>query len=413
MERESTYLSLPLLERVQALDDARAATATLVAFELAERGDYTEGFDVVERGRARALLASFHGSTAGRPEPAAARPGLPADVAVVYYATLPDRVIGWVIAGGRTRHFVAAVPLAAVRRMVDRLSVDIQSGLALPEVQARSADLFSQLIAPALPLIGSAGRIVFVPDGPLWGLPFAIAPDSRGQPLIARYILTMAPSLAAFQDASASLSGFAADGVLAIGDGHDARLSALPHLAHADREAADVGAVYTRALVLAGSDATVRRVVSAAQPVVHFAGHAVANVRAPALSALLLAAEPGAGSDGGLTAGDIAGTHFVGAKVVVLATCDGAVGKLADGEGMLSLSQMFFAAGVPSVVASLWPVSDDATGLMVRFHRALRERRDASTALRLAQLNTWQNGGAVRDWAAFVAIGGVGTGAFE
>jgi CHAT domain-containing protein len=295
--------------------------------------------------------------------------------------------------------------------MVARVSADVQSGLALTDVQARSADVFAQVIAPALPLIGSPRRLVIVPDGPLWSLPFAVAPDQGGQPLIARYPVTIAPSLAAFQMASARLSGFVADGVLAIGDGHNVRDSALPRLAYADREAADIGALYPRAVVLSGAAATARRVASAVQPVVHFAGHSVANTRAPSMSALLLAPDPADGSDGALTADDIAGTRFVGAKVVVLATCDGAVGKLAQGESVLSLAQMFFAAGVPAVVASLWPVADDSVGFMVQFHRALREQGDPSIALRIAQLNVLHEGGAVRDWAAFVMIGGVVSGA--
>ena len=71
-------------------------------------------------------------------------------------------------------------------------------------------------------------------------------------------------------------------------------------------------------------------------------------------------------------------------------------------------------AGVPIVVASLWPVDSAATAdLMISFHRHRKEDPDhISTvqALRRAQLemihNTQPNSNASFGWAAFVAIGG-------
>ena len=76
------------------------------------------------------------------------------------------------------------------------------------------------------------------------------------------------------------------------------------------------------------------------------------------------------------------------------------------------MARPFIAAGVPLVVASLWPVDSDPTaGLMIDFHK-LRKVEGLSTveALRRAQINMLR-GPEERFrqpyyWAPFVAIGG-------
>ena len=75
----------------------------------------------------------------------------------------------------------------------------------------------------------------------------------------------------------------------------------------------------------------------------------------------------------------------------------------------MSVARAFVAAGVPSVVASLWPVNDDQE-LFTTFHRELRQRRDAASALREAQLAAFRQGGGmgqVRSWGGLAALGGI------
>ncbi|MBK9778412.1 MAG: CHAT domain-containing protein [bacterium] len=56
------------------------------------------------------------------------------------------------------------------------------------------------------------------------------------------------------------------------------------------------------------------------------------------------------------------------AQLVVLAACASAGGEVLAGEGLQGLSSAFLAAGVPALVATLWPVDDLATArLMERF----------------------------------------------
>jgi CHAT domain-containing protein len=103
--------------------------------------------------------------------------------------------------------------------------------------------------------------------------------------------------------------------------------------------------------------------------------------------------------------------------LVVLSACDTARGKAESGEGVLGLVRGFQMAGAKQVIASLWPVDDEATRLLMERFYALylddESPRPAATALREASL--WlrdQARGAngrrfdhPRHWAAFVVYG--------
>ncbi len=57
---------------------------------------------------------------------------------------------------------------------------------------------------------------------------------------------------------------------------------------------------------------------------------------------------------------------WLSAEVVLLSGCRTGTGKIALGEGALSLARAFQAAGCPAVVLSLWKVRDDATTSLIR-----------------------------------------------
>jgi CHAT domain-containing protein len=140
--------------------------------------------------------------------------------------------------------------------------------------------------------------------------------------------------------------------------------------------------------------------------VIHFAGHAIVDDRAPLYSALVLAtASPS--EDGLLEAREVADLSL-DAALVVLSACETARGEIGTGEGVIGLSWAFFAAGCPTAVVSQWRAESAATAqLMIEFHRRLRGGGTTAEALREAQRTIRRSAGYRHPfyWAPFIAIG--------
>lgn len=136
-------------------------------------------------------------------------------------------------------------------------------------------------------------------------------------------------------------------------------------------------------------------------PILHFATHGLFDDQQGLNSALALTPQ---GGDGFLTAEEIMGLSLR-ADLAVLSACDTARGSI-TGDGMIGLSRSFFAAGVPSLVSSLWPVADLSTAaLMEQFYRNLQMQPDKAQALRQAMLTTMVSYPDPTDWGAFVLMG--------
>jgi CHAT domain-containing protein len=201
--------------------------------------------------------------------------------------------------------------------------------------------------------------------------------------------------------------------ILAVGNPafDRARNPGLSPLPFAEREAASVAALYRPSVLLSGAAATREEVLKhmASASIVHFAGHAVHNEVAPAMSYLLLAPSSPA-DDGRFHASEIAALQLRGTRLVVLGACSTGTGVARFGEGPLTIARPFLAAGVPSVVASLWDVDDGETAkIMIRFHALVLEGRPAAAALRQAQLGMLSSADPAdrdpRNWGAFITIG--------
>jgi CHAT domain-containing protein len=98
--------------------------------------------------------------------------------------------------------------------------------------------------------------------------------------------------------------------------------------------------------------------------------------------------------DGVLTALEVAVLDLSQCDLAVLSACETGLGKAAGGEGLLGLQRAFQVANAKTVVASLWSVNDDATGLLItEFYRNLWERNlPKGESLRQAQLKMLRGG---------------------
>jgi CHAT domain-containing protein len=171
--------------------------------------------------------------------------------------------------------------------------------------------------------------------------------------------------------------------------------------------------------VLLGGEATEQAVKSELRKasMAHFAMHYWVDESSEMLSGFPLASGGASsaghgGRDGFLQSYEIYKMKLPRTRLVVLSGCQTGIEQQYSGEGAVGVARPFLVAGVPSVVASLWPIDSTASAeLMINFHRL--RRRDALAApeaLRRAQIEMARG----RDahyrhpfyWAPFVAIGG-------
>ena len=122
--------------------------------------------------------------------------------------------------------------------------------------------------------------------------------------------------------------------------------------------------------------------------IIHFATHSVIDSGHPELSRIVLSlvSESGAPRPGLLLLKDIYRMNL-SSDLVVLSSCQTAIGQLDVGEGPMSLSRGFLFAGSKSVLATLWAVDDEATAEFIgRFYKhLLREGFSPIDALSTAQ----------------------------
>src|SRR5262249_3651241 len=121
-------------------------------------------------------------------------------------------------------------------------------------------------------------------------------------------------------------------------------------------------------------------------------------------------------SDGWLTALEVEKLDLWGTELVVLSACDTGRGEVQVGEGVLGLRRAFQIAGAECVLASLWPVPDTETGvLMADCLQRWLDGAPPAPALRQAQLALIRQLRASKDeklrqapplyWAGFVCHG--------
>jgi CHAT domain-containing protein/tetratricopeptide (TPR) repeat protein len=313
---------------------------------------------------------------------------MPSGRAIIDYVVL-DSVVGALVA---TRAGVSIVALDvgpdSVRHWVARFRAPIaprvgssidRAHLGFDDVMA--ARLYEALIDPLMPLLGGRTEIAILPDGVLHMLPFDALLSSRAPRrfLIDDYTIvyaTPASRSPARQRADSAWS------VLAVGGEPGAVVGAVEELRAID------SVIGRRLTILQGAGATaagVRRAAETTRPsVVHLATHAEANDVSPDHARLALAPDSSS-TEGWLRAFEIRDWQLHGA-LVVLSACETAVGRLAGGEGTLSISRAFLQAGAASTVATLWPIGAPTAELMAPFYRGLERGTSPAAALRAARL---------------------------
>jgi CHAT domain-containing protein len=189
--------------------------------------------------------------------------------------------------------------------------------------------------------------------------------------------------------------------------------AALSPLAGARAEAESLAA-FLGVVALEGaaaSEAAVRARLADAS-LVHLATHGLAYGTPERARESFVALTPGNGQDGLLRADELLSDPALKltADLVVLSACQTGVGEITRSEGTVGLQRAFLIRGASSMLVSLWNVSDDATGLLMRrfYERWLGgELVSKAEALRGAQTDVRSDPRFTnpRYWAAFQLIG--------
>jgi CHAT domain-containing protein len=184
--------------------------------------------------------------------------------------------------------------------------------------------------------------------------------------------------------------------LLAAAYGH---AEGLPSLLHAEQEGREIASIYgVEPLVGAAATESSFREQAGRAKLIHVAAHGQLNAANPLFSRLVLA--PDQANDGSLEVHEVYGLDLRNADLVTLSACQTQLGVRNGGDDLVGLSRAFIAgAGVPTVVASLWSVDDEATAaLMKAFYAGMRSGLGKAEALQVAQ-TTVRSDKAHPEWA--------------
>ena len=270
--------------------------------------------------------------------------------------------------------------------------------------------LYNVLMAPVAALLPDDGLLTIVPYGPLHKLPFHALYDGT-QFLVERCQVQYLPASSLLvhlaertNERQHHLSGttMPVKRPLVLGYSGNGQLQRTINEARQLAEMLE-GRCYLE------REATVAHLSEQASgsPIIHIATHGHSRLDAPNFSYVLLA-------DGQLNAIDAFSLDLSSCQLVTLSGCETGISLSGGGDEQLGLGRAFLAAGVDSLVISLWPVEDNATGeLMHRFYQRLLQGDTKSQALRSAQCSLLHSESANYAhpyfWAAFRLVGSTDT----
>ncbi len=287
--------------------------------------------------------------------------------------------------------------------------------------------LFENLLKPVLEgMPKNVNRLMIVPHGSLFHLPFAALHDGTGY-LCEKYAFSYLPSISLipvlFRTAStqtdstskskylvSAISDYSAtrrDGLVFSSTLRSAAgLDDLSYTVEEARSILKVGEVASTEARLLTNEEVKQNLATlfGEYPVVHFAGHAIFNPEEPMASGLVL-------SDGTvLTAASILERSSLRTncgRLLVLSACQTGVNLVTPGGEILGLARALMYAGMPNLVLSLWEVADRSTSdLMQSFHSLWKAgEQSIAQALQQAQKKAVASGQPIHAWAPFIHFG--------
>ncbi|MBK6899795.1 MAG: CHAT domain-containing protein [bacterium] len=373
-----------------------------------ERSDPVAAFDAAQRYKARTMLERILGPGEELPVAQEAPPITLHDLQAavlkpgeVLLDVFAGRDRGWLFVV--TRDDLLARPLpggdgweAVLAPLFTQLAHPFDDFDARGAVAARDT-LLGAPGSPAAAAVAGAATVFVCPDGVLHRAPFALllAPAEPRRLPSATVLAHLRASAAPPPQAAC---------VLAVAGRENAGRG---RLSGAEAEVARLRRRFRRVTVPSAARTETAAFGGAAVEsfdVLHFASHGEVDARRPWNSALVFG---DADRPLRVRAGDIARLDLK-AQLAVLSSCGSADGQLVAGEGVPGLASGFLSAGVPAVVATLWPVDDAATSRLIGvFYDELAAGRPPAAALGAARAALREDPATSHPfyWAGFVLLG--------
>ncbi|MFM6396733.1 MAG: CHAT domain-containing protein, partial [Planktothrix sp.] len=313
-------------------------------------------------------------------------------------------------------------PLPSLNELIQGTRASLESeisALTVGNVKNKQLNkLYQLLIEPIADLLpeNPQDRIIFIPHQDLLLVPFQALIDEQGNYLIQKHTILTSPSIQLLQliaeqqkqqprtgGNTALVLGNPQMPKVALNPGEEPKL--LQPLPASEKEAIAI-AKLLKTEPLLGEKATEFNVIQKIENAryIHLATHGIlSNLRGSGIPGAI-ALSPSPSHDGLLTSEEILRLNLT-ADLVVLSACNTGAGTITS-DGILGLSRSLMAAGVPSLIVSLWAVDDTPTfELMQTFYQQLQQTHDKPQALRQAMLITMKNYPEPKHWAGFIVIG--------
>lgn len=284
--------------------------------------------------------------------------------------------------------------------------------------------LYHILIAPEIQMVTSpVNRIIIIPDGRLGNVPFEALVEQLPEPgkencsrlgfLVRKYNIQYAPSATLWNDQRLARKELRPLTCLGIAWG-DVKVDSLPGivgkipaLKGTETELEGIqGAVAGKFFLAHEATEANFKAYAPHYDILHLALHAVATGEEPRV---LFPSGGNSTEDGVLHFHELFPLHLK-SRLVILSACETGAGKLLQGEGIQSMSSGFAAAGVPSLLMSLWEVDDQAgSDIVQRLYEGIAMGKKIDESLRQAKLHYLENAKGFKAapfyWSAFAPMG--------
>ena len=291
-------------------------------------------------------------------------------------------------------------------------------------------DIYNELIAPIQDRL-TGDKIVIIPDGPLWNLNFELLLTQKSTSKNPKHFPYLLKEYAISYSNSATLLfnpllpekpkakqneclAFSFSDSTNTGSSQNIPLATLRNTKEdlpGTREEIKAIAEIIDGQYYYGSEAVERNFKKNVTnySILHLALHGEVDDEHPENSRLFFTKDKDTLEDNLLYSHEIFALD-IPTELAVLSACNTGTGKIADGEGIMSLGNAFQYAGTKSLLLSSWEVSDKTTPqLMKYFYTNLKDGMEKSKALQHAKLQYLENADKHRVspfyWGGFYLVG--------